>query len=48
MVQDLHFGKGQQYEAFPSDTTTITHSMAKHNLNKTEKTSPKLPEHENF
>ena len=21
MVQDLHFGKGRQYEAFPSNTT---------------------------
>ena len=49
MVQDLHFGKGRQYEAFPSDTTTIPHSMAKDNLNKTEKkTRPKLTQHENL
>ena len=41
MVQDLHFGKGRQYEAFPSDTTTIPHSMAKDNLNKTEKNKTK-------
>ena len=36
MVQDLHFGKGRQYEAFPSNTT-IPHNMANNNLNKTEK-----------
>ena len=41
MVQDLHFGKGRQYEAFPSDTTTIPHNMANNNLNKTEKTKTK-------
>ena len=35
MVQDLHFGKGRQYEAFPSDTTTTPHNMANNNLNKT-------------
>ena len=41
MVQDLHFGKGRQYEAFPGDTTTIPHNMANNNLNKTEKTKTK-------